>query len=142
MSSTAYAAEIRPDRKLRCFVLATGLAVALLGTLAIVSATVPFWARMAALVLWVVYSWREMVALRRGWQRCHGVRFLASGDVEIRSGSGAWEQAELADGSVLLRRFGWLRFSTNDGTGVQELIRGCCRKDRDWRRLHVIWRHV
>ena len=122
--------------------LATGFSVALLGTLAIVLATAPAWVRLPVLIVWVVFSCRDLVVLRRGWQRCHGVRFLASGDVEIRSGSGAWEQAELADGSVLLRRFGWLRFSTNDGTGVQELIRGCCRKDRDWRRLHVIWRHV
>ncbi len=142
MSSTAYAAEIRPDRKLRCFVLATGFSVALLGTLAIVFATAPGWARIPAVVVWAVFSCRELVLLRRGWQRCRGVRLLANGDVEIRSGNGAWEQARLEDGSVLLRRFGWLRLSTNDGTGVQELICGCCRGDRDWRRLHVIWRHV
>lgn len=110
--------------------------------LAIALATVPGWARLLALVAWIVFSCRELVLLRRGWRRFHGIRFLANGDVEVRSRDGSWEPAELADGSILLRRFGWLRLVADDGTGVQELVRGSRREDRDWRRLHVIWRHV
>ena len=126
---------------MRCIVLATGTVAALLGVLAIGLATVPAWARFPALVFWVALSFREFVVLRRGWRRCHRVRFLANGGVEIRDG-GLWKPAGLADGSVLLRRLGWLRLVTDDGAVIHELVRGSCRADRDWRRLHVIWRHV
>ena len=121
---------------------ATGLSVALLGALAIVLATAPAWVRVPAFVVWVAFSCRELVVLRRGWRRCQGARFLANGDVEIRGRDGAWGRAELAGGSILLRRYGWLRLDTGGGVVVHELVRGNRRSDRDWRRLHVIWRHV
>ncbi len=141
-SSTAYCAEIRPDVWLRRFVLATAILVALLGALAISLATVPIWVRLPALVAWIALSYCEIGALRRGWRRSCGVRLYADGSVDIRSDGGAWESAELADGSILLRRFGWLRLVAADGAPIHELVRGGCREDREWRRLHVIWRHV
>ncbi len=122
--------------------LATGLLIVLLGALAIALATAPAWARLPAFLGWVAFSCRELVALRRGWRRCHGIRFLADGEVEIRNRDGPWERARLADGSVLLRRFGWLRLDTEVGTVIHEPVRGSCRRGCDWRRLHVIWRHV
>ena len=142
MSSTAYSTEIRPDRQLRCIVLATGGAVVFLGALAIVLMTAPVWGRSAAFAVWAVVSWRELVMLQRGWRCCHGIRLAADGNIEVRNGSRAWEQADLADGSILLRRYGWLRLVTDDGAVIHEPVRGNCREDRDWRRLHVIWRHV
>ena len=122
--------------------LVTAITLAVLGALAICLATVPIWARLPPLIAWLVVSCREIRALRRGWRRSCGVRFLADGDVEIRDNGGTWTPAELADGSVLLRRIGWLRLIAADGTAIHELVRGSCREDREWRRLHVIWRHV
>ena len=141
-SSTAYCAEIRPEACLRRFVLASAILVALLGALAICLATVTLWVRLPALVAWIGLSYREIVALRRGWRRSRGLRLYADGRVDIRRDGAAWESAELADGSILLRRFGWLRLVAADGTPIHELVRGSCREDREWRRLHVIWRHV
>ena len=122
--------------------LASAIIVALLGALAISLATVSVWVRLPALVVWIALSYREIVALRRGWRRSCGVRLYADGRVDIRRDGAAWESAELADGSILLRRFGWLRLVASDGARIHELVRGSCREDREWRRLHVIWRHV
>ncbi len=116
--------------------------LAVLGALAIALATVPVWARIPALAGWLALSYREIKALRSGWRRVRGVRFFATGDVEIRDRSGTWTPVELADGSILLRRLGWLRLIADDGAALHELVRGHCRADREWRRLHVIWRHV
>ncbi len=127
---------------MRHFVLATSVTVVLLGALAIVLATMPIWVRLPALAVWFAVSYRELKSLRRGWQHSRGIRLYATGDVEIRGDSGGWESAELADGSILLRRFGWLRLVASDGARIHELVRGSCRDDREWRRLHVIWRHV
>ncbi|MDJ0749276.1 MAG: hypothetical protein QNJ11_07315 [Woeseiaceae bacterium] len=122
--------------------LATGLLIVLLGGLAIALATASAWVRLPAFVVWVVFSCRELLALRRGWRRCHRIRILADGGVEILGQSGAWYRAGLADGSVLLRRYGWLRLDPEDGAVIHEPVRGNRRRDPDWRRLHVIWRHV
>ncbi len=113
-----------------------------LGALAIVLMTAPVWARLPAFAVWAVLSWRELAMLQGGWRRCHRIRLAADGNVEVRNGSGAWERAELADGSIVLRRYGWLRLEMDDGAVIHEPVRGNCRADRDWRRLHVIWRHV
>ena len=142
MSSTAYSADLRPDGRLRCIVLVSAVLLASLGALAIGLATVPAWVRLPALAAWLGWSWRDVGALRRGWRRAHGVRLLADGGAEVRDRSGRWAAAELAGGSMLLRRLGWLRLVTADGERIHELVSGSCREDREWRRLHVIWRHV
>ncbi len=142
MSSIAYCTEIRPEPRLRRVVLLAALVFALLGTLAIALATVPAWLRLPSLAAWIAVSRCEINALRRGWQRCDGVRFHAGGDVEVLVPGDGWRPGALADGSVLLRRFGWIRLVADDGTRIHELVRGSCREDRHWRRLHVIWRHV
>ena len=122
--------------------LVTAVALAVLGAVAIALATVSAWVRLPAFAAWAALSFFEIRRLRRGWRRAHGMRFYASGDVEVRDREGAWQAAELADGSVLLRRFGWLRLVAHDGAQIHELVRGRCREDHQWRRLHVIWRHV
>ncbi|MDJ0711990.1 MAG: hypothetical protein QNJ14_16495 [Woeseiaceae bacterium] len=142
MSSTEFSAEIYPETRLRHIVLITGLAVALAGAIAVLLATVPIWLKGPAFGAWTLLSWREVVARRRAWKRCSGIRFLGNGDIAVRDRAGGWAPARLDAGSLLLRRCGWLRIIADDGTGVYELVRGHCREDRDWRRLHVIWRHV
>ena len=122
--------------------LLSAIVLAVLGALAISVATVPVWLRLPVLGLWSALSHREIKAMRHGWRRSHGVRVFATGEIEVRDREGNWALAELADGSVLLRRLGWLRLVTADGAQIHELVRGSCREDREWRRLHVIWRHV
>ena len=142
MSSTAYSADIYPEAGLRRVVLVSGIALAALGAAAIALATIPVAARLPACLAWGVFSVLECRNLLRGWRRCHGIRIEAGGEMKVRDACGTWRSARLANGSVLLRRYGWLRLVSDDGVHVQELLRGHCRRSRDWRRLHVIWRHV
>lgn len=66
----------------------------------------------------------------------------AGGAVEVVGQDGGWRAATLQNGSVVLSEFAWLRIETCDGRKVVELLRGNCRKNKEWRRLQMIWRHL
>ena len=142
MASTAYSAELRPDFRLRRFVLTSGIVLHGIGF--VILATQPWTPalRLLAVTAWCLASYCELARLRRGWQRCFGIRLSACGAVAVRNRDGEWLPADLLDGCVLLRRYGWIRLRLADGSRVQELCSGERRADHDWRRLHVIWRHV
>ncbi len=142
MLSTAFSAEIYPEAGLRRVVWVSGIVLALVGAAAIALATIPISARLPACLAWIVFSGIELRNLLRGWRRCHGVRLEADGEIAVRDAGGNWCPARFADGCVLLRRYAWLRLVTDEGVHIRELFRGSCRRSRDWRRLHVIWRHV
>ena len=50
--------------------------------------------------------------------------------------------AAAVTGSLLLRRTAWIRIQSERGEVFAELLRGKCRRSVNWRRLHVIWRHI
>ena len=142
MQSTAYYAEFRPDPLLRRVVLWSGGCLGACGLIAIGSLPWPTVLLAAAGALWVGRSGWELLRLHRAWTDCRGLRVSADGCAAIRAADGRWGEATLLDGGILLRRWGWLRLRTSDGTVFAEPLRGRCRNSRDWRRLQVIWRHV
>ncbi|MCH8866133.1 MAG: hypothetical protein IID58_04695 [Proteobacteria bacterium] len=93
-------------------------------------------------VLWLLFSGRELVAIASGYQRIRRIRLYSNGDVELGNDNGDWQSARLANGSVVLDGFAWLRFEACDGRRSVELLRGTSRKNEEWRRLQVIWRHL
>jgi hypothetical protein len=138
----AYYAEFRPDPLLRRVVFWSGVGLAACGLVAIVSLP---WSPVPLTLLAVVWLGRsgwELVRLHRAWKDCRGLRVSPDGQAVILGADGHWRQANLLDGGVLLRRWGWLRFRTESGAEFAEPLRGRCRKSRDWRRLQVIWRHI
>ena len=142
MPSTAYSAELDPDRRLRQLVLASGTVLAALGLLLLLTMNLPAWLRAVASVAWSLASALEIVRLRRSYRRYQRFRFDASGSWQVRDTAGDWHAAELLTGSVLLQRLGWLRLRIAGGVTLVELCRGDARTNRDWRRLQVLWRHV
>ena len=142
MPSTAYSAELEPDPRLRRLVLASGLALTALGLLLLLTMDLPAWLRAAASFSWTLMSLLEIRSLGRNYSRFQRVRFDASGRWQLRDAAGDWHPAELCAGSLLLRRFGWLRLRIGGGATLVDLCRGDTRTNRDWRRLQVLWRHV
>ena len=55
---------------------------------------------------------------------------------------GEWRTASLLSGSLVLPGVAWLRISVGTGPAYGELLTGNPRKNEDWRRLLVIWRHI
>ena len=146
MSSNAYLAKISPDPYLRRIVLASGALLALAGVPLIIVLPVDPVLRAAALLLWLALAVQELSRVRAAWYLCHALRFSADGAVAVLMSGQTWQPAHLLSGGILLRKLGWIRLSVRLPTGQKlvlgELLRGDSRKSADWRRLHVIWRHV
>lgn len=146
MSSTAYFAEIYPDPFLRRIVLASGALLALVGVPLIITLPVAPELRAAAVMAWLALVASELSRVRRAWHACQALRFSADGTVAVLIPGQVWQPARLLSGGILLRRVGWIRLSVALPTGrklvLGELLRGDCRNGADWRRLHVIWRHI
>lgn len=142
MSSNVYAAGLPTSNTLRRIVIATGIAAALAGTFCIV--TLPFApAYVAVLALaWGLIAVREISRLRRAYATFCRIRIVEGGAVTLRGIARTPVAARLLPGSVVLRRVGWLRLEAANGLRYGELIAGNSRKNKDWRRFQVIWRHL
>ena len=93
-------------------------------------------------LVWSASVLREILFLRHAWARCRRIRVAADGGVSLLDDDDEWRPAELLTGGILLRRIGWIRLRAAGEPAFGELLRGSRRDDRDWRRLHVIWRHI
>ena len=142
MSSSAFSAEFSADIRLRCAVLLGGGALAALGLLVIMLLPVHMWLRITGAAAWAVTSAIEQLRLRRAYSRYAGLRVCHDGAVYVQQRDGDWQAARLLPGSLLLRRTAWIRIQSERGEVFGELLRGKCRRSVNWRRLHVIWRHI
>lgn len=142
MSSTGFAAVLQASSSLRKLVLASGVLLLLLGVVCIALVPVDLAARALLSAGWVFIAGKELCVLRRAYMTFRYMHIGQSGTVVLFRRSGGTVAAEILPGSMLLQKVGWLRLRTVDGRRFAELIVGNCRKNKDWRRLQVIWRHL
>ena len=142
MSSNNYSACLRPERQLRLLVLASGVAAAVIGSALILFFEVAAWARLAGGLAWLSLAGLEFARLLRGYRCVESIRVLPDCRVVLGITGGERVEGLLAGGSVVIRGWAWLRIRAADGLNYGELIRGNSRKNNDWRRLQVIWRHI
>jgi len=142
VSLNTFSSVLTPDPASRRFVVATGI-VALLGG-AVVIVGLPFdWSwRLLFAVAWAVLVGKDLLAILRGFRHCSRIRFIHTGELQISAAGSCCAAATLESGSLVLRRFAWLRFRTEDGRRHVELLRRKMAQNKDWRRLQVIWRHL
>ncbi|MCH8059175.1 MAG: hypothetical protein IIA11_01820 [Proteobacteria bacterium] len=114
----------------------------ILGLVTILTMPAGVMMQLPGCVLWLLISGRELVAIASGYQRIRRIRLYSNGEVELGNYNGDWQSARLANGSVVLDGFAWLRIEASDGRKFVELLRGTSRKNEEWRRLQVIWRHL
>lgn len=101
----------------------------------------PGW-RVVLAIAWGAFGWRELSSLRRAYVTYGYIEVGIGGTIRLSGADHATVVAQLAPGSVLLERIGWLRMETPGGDKIAELVYGNPRKNKDWRRLQVIWRHL
>ena len=142
MSSSAFSAEFIADLRLRGAVLLSGAMLAALGLLVIMLLPVHLALRVTGAAAWAVASGIELAGLRRAYSLYVGLRIGHDGVVQVQKRGGDWQPARLLPGSLLLRRAAWIRVQSEHGEVFAELLRGACRRSANWRRLHVIWRHI
>jgi hypothetical protein len=127
---------------LRRGVLLCGVILGVTGIAVILTMPMHPLALLAACCGWLILCYSELARLHRGYSRCCRLRFGASGEIWLLGTDREWRPARLLSGSILLRRVGWIMLQSAGGGRFAEPIRGHCRKDPQWRRLQVIWRHI
>ena len=142
MSSRIYSAYLIPDPGLRRVVLASGWLLTAIGFMLIFWLELNILVRMLAASMWGALSYFELRHLRRGFNRFVAIRVFPGAVILLQNIDQEWISAELLTGSLLLRKFGWLRLRSADGYRFAELLRGDARESHQWRRLQVIWRHI
>ncbi len=98
--------------------------------------------RWAAAAGWLAYSVLELWRLARVYRIVVSLAVAADRSVELILRDGKRIAARLEPGSLILPQLAWLRLETDCGLKYGELLRGNSRKNKDWRRLQVIRRHV
>lgn len=139
-SYPAYSATIRPDGRLRACVHGSGIVLVLAGALALISLPVAPAPRLLLAAAWVALAAFKLVGLHRRMTAVRAYRLYGDGSLDLVYAAGA-RAGRLLPGSVLYEGVGWLRVASADGAAWAELVTGNCRKNKEWRRLQVIFRH-
>ena len=142
MSSVRYAARLPVSQALRKIVLASGGLLTASGIPIIFSWPIDAGWRITLAIAWGAFGCWELVALRRAYMTYGYIEVGIGCTITLSGESHATVTAELLPGSVLLEHVGWLVLKTSDGAKVAELMYGNPRKNKDWRRLQVLWRHL
>jgi len=142
VSSSTFLTELTPDPRLRLIVVLSGLVTTMLGLITIASLSSAVWLRLGAAVVWLSLSAWELLHIAKSYKHCRRIRLVADGSVAVQTPAGVWQQGRLRSGSVVLSGLAWLRIELANGDKIVELLRGNCRKNKQWRRLQVIWRHL
>ncbi len=142
MSSREYAADLPISDALRRIVIASGIAAGLAGFVCILALPLEPKFVAAFAVIWLAFSLREITTLRSAYSAYRHLRIRAGGAVTLRGPTGEPVIADLLPGSLVLRRVAWLRLEVENGCRFGELVVGNSRKNKDWRHLQVIWRHL
>jgi len=98
--------------------------------------------RLLAAGAWLPIGLLELCRFVQGYRSCERLRVFADGSAATADATGAWRKAKLRPGSVVLDRVAWLRIDAGQGGRFTELLVGNSRKNNEWRRLQVIWRHL
>ena len=141
-ASTSYSAEIAPDPRLRRLVLLSGTLLFVAGLVCTALLYVPAVLKGGVAITWVCLCGYEGLAFRRGYREGGALRIAAGGAVERQCRDARWRPATLCAGSIVLRRFAWLRIAPPGARPYAELVNATAQETENWRRLQVIWRHI
>ena len=142
MSSTAYSTCLDADPGLRRLTLVLALAFAGVGLLLIAMMPAGAFVRGAAAAAWLLVCVRDITGFRRGYGRYRRLSIDQDRQLRLLDVGGNWRPARVLPGSIVLRRYAWLRICDDEGLVFAEPVRGRCRANPEWRRLQVLWRHV
>lgn len=113
-----------------------------LGLVVIAAMSIPPVQRLLVACAWLLLAGRQLRSALRHNATVTRIRVYADGSAAIADPGGCWRPATLAPGSIVLERVAWLRLDVPGASHGGELLAGNSRKNNDWRRLQMIWRHL
>ena len=121
---------------------ASALLAYLLGLATIFS--MPIDARLGALgaTLWSLLGGAQWLLISSAHKRFRRLRIHYDGAAELLDEFGEWHPAIVCKECIVLSSFAWLKLKPANGSAYCELMRGDSRRNEQWRRLQVIWRHL
>lgn len=142
MSSRVFVAELSPEPALRRVLAASALIGYLLGIATIGS--LPVGGRLGVLgaVVWSLLGAAQWFLISSAHTRFQKVRIYCDGTAELLDKDGEWHPATISKECIVLPTFAWLKLKPERGGTYCELVRGKSRRNEQWRRLQVIWRHL
>ena len=142
MSSKVYSASLTPDPWLRIIVLISGQLLIAAGLVLILTLELGVAIRAIACVFWALLGRFEIRRLQRGFDTCAAIRIYSDGEIAVLNECQEWVPGRLQTGTMILRRFAWMRVQMANGAKIMEPLQGDARLSKDWRRLQVISRHI
>jgi hypothetical protein len=141
-SFVPYTASLRADSKQRRLVIGSGALFLVTGLLilAVLPVAVP-WKWLLALGF-TALSAAELAILFRAYRDCVALTLHADGSVEIEGPDGGHRKARLLPGSVVLRKWAWLRIQSPAAPAWAEPVMPGTQDREQWRRFQVICRHL
>jgi hypothetical protein len=140
VSSTEFAVELTADPRCRHVVFASGLLLAVIGTILLAATPLDPLARIFLLVIWLGDCGWTLRRLHQGWHMLDRVRLSTSGAVQVRYGDRPPVAVALLTGTVVTRRVAWLRFARTGGPPRAELFLASGSERLVWQRFQLIWR--
>ncbi len=140
MSSTEFSAELRPDKRLRRLVILSGAIAAIAGFSLIMHMPTSVLLRLTLAVIWLSWCSIETGVLARAWAGVSRIGINQLGEVWVTDIAGQRLPVSLLRGSIVTRRFAWLRLCFEDGRIYAELVSGNAVEDRQWHRFQLIWK--
>jgi hypothetical protein len=127
---------------LRIGVLTSGRLLVAVGLVLVLTFELDAAMRTVICLVWIAGGRHELVQIERGFESLMAIRLSSIGEIAVLGKDQEWLPVTLQTGSVVLRKFAWLRLRAANGDNFVELLRGDARQSQDWRRLQVIWRHI
>ena len=142
MSSAKLETSLEPECWTRRLVLLSGYFLLVMGIAICLSLPFDFHWRLLLTLVWVFDTSREISRMTVGMRRTKRLRIDTAGQVVAEDANGDLENLTLLSGSVVLRRFAWLRLEYSDNLHYAELFHGDPDKDLQWQRLQLIWQQA
>ncbi len=140
MSSTVFAVELQADRRCRGIVFWSGVVLTGIGAALLAVTSLPPLSRFLLLVLWLVDCGWALRRLRQGWRKAGRLRLTSDGQVQLVADGISPVCVSLRTGSVVMRRFAWLRLACRGGPVWAELFLSAYSESHAWQRFQLIWR--
>ena len=140
MSSPGFEVCLKVDTRARAVLLALHGLACLAGLLIIAAIQQPLILTLPLGLVWAAMAVARFAQARTGFKRVAELRFNDAGVLSIVDPDSGAVQASLVQGSRVLPAFAWLRMVAEDGQELTELLFAGSQADRDWRRLHILWR--
>lgn len=140
MSSPSFEVTLRPDPRLHYFVLTTGVAALLVGTVIIAHLNLSLILRWAAAMVWITDCCVALWSFNAGFARVRMIRLNSAGLVTSVEFDAEPTCVMLQTGSMILDHLAWIRLAEGNRFYYAGLFVRRLSSPAQWHRLQLLWR--